>query len=123
LSTLFPEIYSPLGRGSIPPERRLRALLLQVLYSIRREQMLMEQLNYNLLFFYGLSISQRTYTVASVCGLEELQEEESEEEAPGMIPAIRRWTFVARSAAMRRMRPPPIRRPNWRRKARGKKPS
>jgi transposase len=50
VSTLFSEIHSPLGRGSIPPERRLRALLLQVLYSLRRERMLMEQLNYNLLF-------------------------------------------------------------------------
>jgi transposase len=38
------------GRPSIPPERLLRALLLQVFYSVRSERMLMEQLDYNLLF-------------------------------------------------------------------------
>ncbi len=44
------------GRPSIPPEHLLRALLLQVLYSVRSERMLMEQLDYNLLFrwFVGL---------------------------------------------------------------------
>jgi len=46
------------GRPSIPPERLLRALLLQVFYSVRSERLLMEQLNYNLLFrwFVGLEI-------------------------------------------------------------------
>jgi transposase len=50
-------LYSRLGRPSIPPERLLRALLLQVLYSIRSEQQLMEQIDYNLLFrwFVGLN--------------------------------------------------------------------
>jgi transposase len=38
------------GRPSIPPEKLLRALLLQVLYSVRSERMLVEQLNYNLPF-------------------------------------------------------------------------
>jgi transposase len=48
------------ARPSIPPERLLRALLLQVLYSIRSERMLMEQLDYNLLFrwFVGLSMAE-----------------------------------------------------------------
>ena len=47
-----------MGRPSIPPERLLRALLLQVFYSVRSERLLMEQLNYNLLFrwFVGLEI-------------------------------------------------------------------
>ncbi|HYA18744.1 MAG TPA: transposase, partial [Bryobacteraceae bacterium] len=57
LSTRFDEIYGEDGRKSIPPERLLRALLLQMLYSVRSERMLMEQLEYNLLFrwFVGLS--------------------------------------------------------------------
>ncbi len=52
----FGEIYSSEGRKSIPPERLLRALLIQLLYSVRSERMLMEQLRYNLLFhwFVGL---------------------------------------------------------------------
>ena len=54
----FEKLHSHTGRPSIPPERLLRALLLQVLYSIRSERMLMEQLDYNLLFrwFVGLSM-------------------------------------------------------------------
>jgi transposase len=51
-------LYSHTGRPSIAPEQLLRALLLQVLYTIRSERMLMEQLNYNLLFrwFVGLNM-------------------------------------------------------------------
>ena len=51
-------LYAPGGRPSIAPERLLRALLLQVLYSVRSERLLMEQLDYNLLFrwFVGLSM-------------------------------------------------------------------
>jgi len=58
LSPRFEELYSRVGRPSIPPERLLRALLLQLLYSIRSERMLMEQLDYNLLFrwFVGLAM-------------------------------------------------------------------
>src|SRR5260370_15990047 len=57
LSPRFQAIYSTVGRPSIPPERLLRALLLQVLYTIRSERQLMEQLDYNLLFrwFVGLN--------------------------------------------------------------------
>jgi transposase len=56
----FDEIYGEDGRRSIPPERLLRALLLQMLYTIRSERMLMEQLEYNLLFrwFVGLSANE-----------------------------------------------------------------
>jgi transposase len=59
----FDKLYSHTGRPSIPPERLLRALLLQVLYSIRSERMLMEQLDYNLLFrwFVGLGVSDRVW--------------------------------------------------------------
>jgi transposase len=58
LSPRFDGLYSKVGRPSIPPERLLRALLLQVLYTIRSERMLMEQLDYNMLFrwFVGLSM-------------------------------------------------------------------
>lgn len=58
LSRRFAKLYSRLGRRSIPPEQLLRALLLQVLYSVRSERMLIEQLNYNLLFrwFVGLNL-------------------------------------------------------------------
>jgi len=58
LSPQFERLYSHTGRPSIPPERLLRALLLQVLYTIRSERQLMEQLDYNLLFrwFVGLSM-------------------------------------------------------------------
>jgi transposase len=57
LSPHFDAIYASTGRASIAPERLLRAQLLQVLYSIRSERMLIEQLDYNLLFrwFVGLT--------------------------------------------------------------------
>ncbi len=57
LSPRLQELYSVLGRPSIPPEQLLRALLLQVLYTIRSERQLMEQLDYNLLYrwFVGLT--------------------------------------------------------------------
>ena len=58
LSPKFTAMYSTIGRPSIPPEKLLRALLLQVLYTVRSERLLMEQLEYNLLFrwFVGLNI-------------------------------------------------------------------
>ena len=48
------------GRPSIPPERLLRAQLLQIFYSIRSERLLMEQLDYNLLFrwFVGMDMDE-----------------------------------------------------------------
>ena len=49
LNWLFSGIYADTGRESIPPERLIRAQLLQVLYSIRSERQLVEQINYNLL--------------------------------------------------------------------------
>jgi transposase len=59
----FAKMYSALGRESIPPEKLLRALLLQVLYTIRSERMLMEQLEYNLLFrwFVGLNMDEAVW--------------------------------------------------------------
>ena len=56
----FEAMYSKVGRPSIPPEHLLRALLLQVLYSVRSERMLMEQMDYNLLYrwFVGLGTDE-----------------------------------------------------------------
>ena len=58
LSGEFEKLYSPLGRESIPPERLLRALLLQAFYSIRSERQLVERIDHDLLFrwFVGLGI-------------------------------------------------------------------
>ena len=65
LSKLFARMYSQIGRPSVPPEKLLRALLLQVLYTVRSERMLMEQLNYNLLFrwFVGLNLDEEVWDV------------------------------------------------------------
>src|SRR5262249_27051999 len=58
LSPRFDRLYSTTGRPSIPPEQLLRALLLQILYSIRSERLLMEELDYSVLYrwFVGLSM-------------------------------------------------------------------
>ena len=63
LSPRFDKLYSRVGRPSIAPERLLRALLLQVLYSVRSERMLMEQLSYNMLFrwFVGLNMDDMVW--------------------------------------------------------------
>ena len=60
LSARFEAMYSEMGRPSIPPEQLLRALLLQAFYSIRSERLLIEQLDYNLLFrwFVGLGMDE-----------------------------------------------------------------
>jgi transposase len=61
----FEKLYAKLGRPSIPPEKLLRALLLQAFYSVRSERQLMEQLGYNLLFrwFVGLSLDAVVWDV------------------------------------------------------------
>ena len=65
LSKLFAQMYSEMGRRSIPPEKLLRALLLQVLYTVRSERMLMEQLDYSILFrwFVGLNLDEQVWDV------------------------------------------------------------
>src|SRR3954471_5312769 len=64
LSPRFGTLYVQFGRPSIPPERLLRALLLQALYTIRSERQLMEQLDYNLLFrwFVGLGMDDAVWS-------------------------------------------------------------
>jgi transposase len=60
MSAEFDTLYAAVGRPSIPPERLLRAQLLQIFYSIRSERLLMEQLDYNILFrwFVGLEMDE-----------------------------------------------------------------
>jgi transposase len=60
MSREFDGVYATVGRPSIPPERLLRAQLLQIFYSIRSERLLMEQLDYNLLFrwFVGMDLDE-----------------------------------------------------------------
>ena len=67
LSPRFAKLYAKRGRPSIAPEKLLRALLLQVLYTIRSERQLMEQLDYNLLYrwFVGLNMDEPVW-VATV---------------------------------------------------------
>src|SRR6202051_758837 len=63
LPPAFSRLYSAFGRPSIPPEKLLRALLLQILFTVRSERMLMEQLDYNLLFrwFVGLGMDDAVW--------------------------------------------------------------
>jgi transposase len=65
LSPHFATLYAKTGRRSIPPEQLLRALLLQVLYSIRSERQLMEQLTFNILYrwFVGLELDDPVWDV------------------------------------------------------------
>ena len=65
LSGEFDRLYAAGGRPSIAPERLLRALLLQVLYGRRSERLLMEEMNYNLLFrwFVGLEMDDEVWDV------------------------------------------------------------
>jgi transposase len=67
LSSLFDGMYAREGRPSIPPEKLLRALVLQLLYSVRSERQLMEQLDYNLLFrwFVGLNADEPVWDAST----------------------------------------------------------
>lgn len=62
----FDGMYARTGRPSVPPERLLRAVLLQIFYTVRSERMLMEQMNYNLLFrwFVGLELDEPVWNHA-----------------------------------------------------------
>jgi len=66
MSPRFARLYAQVGRPSIAPERLLRALLLQIFYSVRSERLLMEQLDYNLLFrwFVGMEMDERVWNHA-----------------------------------------------------------
>src|SRR5882672_5270283 len=63
LSRRFDSMYASAGRPSIPPEKLLRAQLLQMLYSIRSERLLMEEIDYSILFrwFVGLNLDEEVW--------------------------------------------------------------
>jgi transposase len=63
LSQQFDQMYAKVGRPSIPPEQLLRALLLQLLYSVRSERLLVEEIDYNILFrwFVGLNLDDAVW--------------------------------------------------------------
>src|ERR1051326_4469075 len=65
MSSRFDEMYSQTGRPSIPPEKLLRAQLLQMLYSIRSERLLMEEIDYSVLFrwFVGMNMDEPVWDV------------------------------------------------------------
>ena len=67
LSDRFEALYATAGRPSIPPEKLLRALLLQAFFGVRSERQLMEQLDYNLLFrwFVGLSMDAQVWDAST----------------------------------------------------------
>ena len=66
----FAALYSPMGRPSIPPEKLLRAMLLQTFYSIRSERRLMERLEYDLLFrwFVGIGVDDAAWDRRTAIG-------------------------------------------------------
>lgn len=67
MSAKFEKLYSHTGRPSIPPEELLRALLIQILFTVRSERQLMEQLDYNLLFrwFVGLPSDEDVWSATT----------------------------------------------------------
>src|SRR6185369_9784628 len=152
LSPSFSQLYSAFGRPSIPPEKLLGALLLQVLYTIRSERMLMEQLEYNLLFrwFVGLNMDEAVWvptvftknrdrllegdvaekffqlvlTQARVADLlSEVFNAKISRRHRQMILAIRRWTSLARSEATTPTSQLRIQMRDWRARAVAMKPS
>jgi transposase len=102
MSPKFQKLYSDVGRPSIAPERLLRSLLLQIFYSVRSERMLIEQLQYNLLFrwFVGMEMDEAVWNHALYSqrtGAESLPEREEMS------------TFAGRNERTRPMNRPPIR--------------
>ena len=65
MSPLFDAMYATTGRPSIPPEKLLRAQLLQMLYSVRSERLLMEEIDYSVLFrwFVGMNMDEEVWDV------------------------------------------------------------
>jgi transposase len=63
MSGLFDAMYADFGRPSIPPEKLLRAQLLQMLYSVRSERLLMEEIDYSILYrwFVGLNLDEKVW--------------------------------------------------------------
>jgi transposase len=67
MSPVFDSMYAKRGRPSIPPEKLLRAQLLQMLYSVRSERLLMEEIDYSMLFrwFVGMNLDEEVWDATS----------------------------------------------------------
>jgi transposase len=142
LSPRFEAIYATTGRPSIPPEHLLRALLLQVLYSVRSERMLMEQLEYNLLFrwFVGLGMDDAVWAPTTFTknrdrlldgdiaraffeDVRRVSHGRISRAVPLTIPGIRQSTFTGNGARTRRTNPRPIPTVDCSRRRRATRPS
>ncbi len=109
MSPRFAKLYSDVGRPSIAPERLFRSLLLQIFYSVRSERMLIEQLQYNLLFrwFVGMEMDEAVWNHAVYSkNRERLLNEEVERARP--LDREETSTFVERSERTRLMNRAPI---------------
>lgn len=90
LSRRFDTMYASAGRPSIPPEKLLRAQLLQMLYSIRSERLLMEEIDYSLLFrwFVGLNLDEEVWDATTFTkNRDRLLEAEVAKEFPAQVVA------------------------------------
>lgn len=94
MSDQFEPLYSDTGRPSIPPEQLLRALLLQILYTVRSERLLMEQMDYNLLFrwFVGLTMDQDVWDASTFsANRDRLLNQDMAREFFGQVLALAQW--------------------------------
>ncbi len=86
----FDQLYADFGRPSIAPERLIRASLIQILFSVRSERQLMEQMQYNLLFrwFVGLGVDDPVWGEgrSGICPVDRFQPRTRE--APGRRPTV-----------------------------------
>jgi transposase len=153
MSPLFDAMYAEGGRPSIAPEKLLRAQLLQMLYSVRSERLLMEEIDYSILFrwFVGLNLDDAvwdatTFTknrdrlleaavakeflaqvVERARGARLISDEHFSVDGTLLeawaIRAIRRWTFTGRRGPTRRTSPPPMGMRNWRARERARRRS
>jgi len=135
MNWLFESIYCDTGRESIPPERLIRAQLLQVLYSIRSERQLVEQINYNLLYrwFVGLTIEDRvwnhsTFSINRDRLLEhnvvgELFEQVLSLANTRELLSLEHRIFMEKNAVIPLMNPKPIVMLEWRKRGRERKRS
>ena len=122
LSRDFDKLYARDGRPSIPPERLLRALLLQAFYTVRSERQLMEQLDYNLLFrwFVGLSADDPVWDATVFCKNRDRLLDGGAEPAAGAQAALQR-TLLGRWHADRGLGlDEELHTEGWRRSALGK---
>lgn len=94
MSAQFAPLYSAVGRPSIPPEQLFRALLLQILYTVRSERQLMEQMDYNLLFrwFVGLTMDEAVWDASTFsANRERVLNEDMAREFFSRVLGLARW--------------------------------